>query len=201
MGIPKEKSNGIFTYKDYCSWPDDERWELIEGTAYDMSPAPVRKHQKISSILHTIINNYLSGKPCESYAAPFDVLFPASKDQLTDEITTVVQPDISVICDKSILTDAGCTGAPDMLIEILSPSTAKKDMDEKYHLYEKHGVKEYWVVDPGSEYIRIFIPDENKKYGPGKLYSLTDKSAPETTAESLLLKGFSIDFKELFRDE
>ena len=200
MGIPKEIKE-IFTYEDYCSWPDDERWELIEGIPYDMSPAPVRKHQKISRILSTAIDTFLSGKSCEMYSAPFDVLLPAANDQPVSEIQTVVQPDISVICDKSKLTDAGCTGAPDLIVEILSPSTAKKDMDEKFHLYEKHGVREYWVVDPGSEYIRVFVPDENKKYGQGELFSLTDKSSSGTIAGSAVLEGFGIALSDLFGEE
>lgn len=121
MGIPLRKTDKCYTYGEYKHWPEDERWELIEGVAWNMSPAPSRKHQKLSILLSTRISNYLEGKDCEIYYAPFDVLLPDLVEQKEDDVTTVVQPDISVICEKNKLTDKGCTGAPDWIIKILSP--------------------------------------------------------------------------------
>jgi len=142
MGLELKKTDHKFTYKDYCSWPDDERWELIDGVAYDMSPAPTSRHQRISMIISTNISNWLKGKECEIFSAPFDVLLPAFPLKNEGEIDTIVQPDISVICDPSKIVERGCLGTPDLIVEILSPSTSKKDLNEKFQLYEKHGVKE-----------------------------------------------------------
>ena len=203
MGIPKKKNDNKFTYKDYCSWPEDERWELIDGEAYDMSPAPSRKHQKISGILYSKIYDFLKGNNCEIYAAPFDVFLPNYIDQDTDDIFNVVQPDLSVICNPIKLIDKGCYGAPDLIIEILSPSTSKKDLNEKFQLYEKHGVQEYWIIDPGNKYIQVFhLQSEGKnsgKYDEGILIPPANwREDKNTTAESVVLEGFTVDVKELF---
>ena len=193
MGIPK-KAEYKFTYQDYCSWPDDERWELIDGIAYDMSPAPIRKHQGILSVVHANFYNYFDGKPCKVYSSPFDVFFPEQQDQHMETVTTVVQPDLSVICDKGKLINKGCFGAPDITVEILSPSTGKKDLDEKFHLYENSGVREYWVIDPGSNYIRIFTLNNDNKYGNGILTENTG------TASSIIYPDLRVDLEELFKD-
>ena len=203
MGLKKEKSDHTFTYKNYCSWPDDERWELIDGVAYDMCAAPTRKHQELSFELAVLIGGYLKGKGCKAYTAPFDVFLPGYIDQDTDNITTVVQPDLSVICNPVKLIDKGCLGAPDLIIEILSPSTSKKDLNEKFQLYEKHGVKEYWIVDPGNKYIQVFHllteGTNTGKYDDGTLVPPANWRADKNTiAESVVLKGFTVDVKELF---
>lgn len=142
MAIPERKHDEHYTYRDLLSWPEDQRWELIDGVAYDMTPAPIRRHQEILGDLHLQIGNFLIGKPCRVYMAPFDVLIP-KHDEGEEEIDTVVQPDIAVVCDRSKLTERGCKGAPDLVIEILSPSTAEKDTLTKLKLYERAGVKEY----------------------------------------------------------
>ena len=193
MGIPK-KAEYKFTYQDYCSWPDDERWEIINGIAYDMSPAPARRHQRILVKLISVFIKYLDGKPCELYPAPFDVFFPVQQDQDKNTVTTVVQPDLSIICDKNKLIDQGCFGSPDLVVEILSPSTSKKDLDEKFHLYENHGVKEYWVVDPGSRYVRIFTLSNEKKYEDGILIESIG------TASSIIYPELHVDLEALFKD-
>ncbi len=203
MGLEKIKSDQKFTYKEYCSWPDDERWELIDGVAYDMCAAPIRKHQELSFELAGLIREYLKGKDCQAYTAPFDVFFPDYIDQDTDDISTVVQPDLSVICNPVKLIDKGCYGAPDLIIEILSPSTSKKDLNEKFQLYEKYGVKEYWIVDPGNKYIQVFhllTEDKNSgKYDDGALVPPANwREDKNTIAESVVLKGFKVDVKELF---
>lgn len=138
-----------FTYGDYRLWAGDERWELIDGQAYLMSPAPSRRHQKALMGLALQIGNALEESPCEVYPAPFDVRLP-ERDEVNDEVRTVVQPDLVVVCDPAKLDDAGCRGAPDWVIEILSPATTARDRVEKRDLYEKHGVGEYWVLDPNS---------------------------------------------------
>lgn len=203
MGLKKKESDHKFTYKEYCSWPNDERWELIDGAAYDMSPAPSSRHQSISSILHNSLFNFLKNKPCKTFAAPFDVMLPEFPMGNENEIDTIVQPDISVICDSSKIIEKGCLGAPDLIIEILSPSTSKKDLNEKFQLYEKHGVKEYWIVDPGNKYIRVFqlLTDNKKvqKYDDGTLTPPANwREDKNTIAESVVLKGFQVNISGLF---
>lgn len=144
-----------YTYADYLTWRFNERVELIKGWLYKMSPAPRRYHQKIEGVIFNKIFNYLEKKACEVYQSPFDVRLKKNKGQ-DDEIDTVVQPDICIICDLEKLDDAGCLGAPDLIVEVLSVSTAKKDYNEKFNLYEENDVKEYWIADPANKSIEIF---------------------------------------------
>ena len=136
-----------YTYGDYLTWCDEERWELIDGVPYNMTPAPSRAHQGISVELARQMANYLVGKTCRIYTAPFDVRLPKGEEK-DERIKTVVQPDLLVVCDESKLDDRGCKGAPDLIVEILSPHTAVKDMKTKRDLYERVGVEEYWLIDP-----------------------------------------------------
>ncbi len=202
VGLPIKKADHKFTYVDYSSWPDDERWELIDGVAYNMSPAPTSTHQDISSFLAGELYLILKNRPCKVFSSPFDIYFPEYPDQDFNSIDTIVQPDISVICSAKKIIKKGCLGAPDLIIEILSPSTAKKDMHEKFHLYEKQGVKEYWIVDPGNTYIRIFhLQVEGKDaglYDDGTLVPPSDWREENSIAESAVLDGFKIDTRELF---
>lgn len=195
MGEPALKNDRIYTYGDYKTWPEDERWELIDGTAWNMSPAPNRFHQKYSIKLTQQIMNFLEDHPCEVYAAPFDVLLPDREDQEEDDIVTVVQPDISVICDKNKLTFKGCTGAPDWIIEILSPFTSRKDLSIKFELYRRHGVREYWVVDPGNRYVHVYVLDYNGNYPEDPTVYLHDAAVPCTVIE-----GLSIDLTRVFAE-
>ena len=203
QAVPELKGDHKFTYSEYCSWPDDERWELIDGIAYDMSPAPSSKHQRISFNLSTQIGIFLKNKIYDAFSAPFDVMLPTSPIENNDKIDTIVQPDISVICDPSKIIEKGCLGAPDLIIEILSPSTSKKDLNEKFQLYEKHGVREYWVVDPGNKYIQVFhlITADKKvgKYDEGTLIPPANwREDKNIFAESVVLEGLCVDVKELF---
>lgn len=134
--------NKRYTVADYMSWRFKERVELIRGMIFKMSPAPSRRHQAISRELLIEIGLHLRGSNCQVFDAPFDVQLSRNDE------TTIVQPDISVICDEAKLTDQGCTGAPDWIIEILSPGNATKEKKEKFELYEENGVREYWLVDP-----------------------------------------------------
>lgn len=140
-----------YTYADYIKWDDDTRWELINGIPYKIS-APSRQHQEISIRLSSALFNFLKGKHCKVYSAPFDVRL--NPDTLDD---TVVQPDIVVICDHSKLDDAGCKGVPDMVIEILSPSTSRYDRTTKFNRYREAGVREYWIVDPETKTLAVHI--------------------------------------------
>lgn len=171
---PEAASKETFTYGDYLTWHDDERWELIDGVPYNMSPAPSRSHQKISGEIFKQIAVYLTGKTCEVYAAPFDVRLPKSNEE--DElIETVVQPDIVVVCDPHKLDERGCKGAPDWVVEILSPHTAVKDMRIKLDLYERVGVREYWLVDPGYKMVHIFESGGDGRYGRPGVYAAGDQ--------------------------
>lgn len=168
MGFALLKGEEYYTYRDYLSWPDDIRAELIDGVIYDMA-APLRVHQKISGELFRQIANFLADKSCEVYHAPFDVRLPEA-DEADDDISTVVQPDISVICDPEKLDERGCRGAPDFIAEIISPSTAAHDQIRKLSLYEKHGVKEYWIIDPTYKLLIIRTLKENGTYGIPMIY-------------------------------
>ena len=166
--------NKRYTYADYLTWLDDKRRELYDGFIKLMTPAPSRKHQKISTKFTRIIDNFLSGRDCEIYHAPFDVrLYNGSKKD--EKIDTVVQPDISVICDLSKLDEKGCLGAPDFIIEIVSPGNSKKDVKDKFEIYQKHGVREYWIVNPNDENVSVFVLDEDGKFQLKGMFAGDDK--------------------------
>ena len=192
-GCTAIKKGTNFTYGNYVNWPEDERWELIEGYAYNMSPAPSRRHQKISRDLGVQIANFLTDKSCELYFAPFDVRLPEA-DEKDEDVETVVQPDVVVICDKNKLDEKGCHGAPDLIIEILSPFTAPKDMKIKLSLYEKHGVKEYWIVQPTDNIILVFKLSKNKKYGKPEVFTEEDK------IKTAILEGLEIALDKVFQE-
>lgn len=147
-----------YTYGDYAQWTGDERWELLDGEALAMSPAPKRLHQEVVGEVFWQIKNALRSKPCRVFVAPFDVRLPQGSEE-DDKIETVVQPDISVICDRAKLDEAGCRGAPDWIIEVLSAGTAGRDQVRKLELYERHGVGEYWIVDPVEQTLSVYRLD------------------------------------------
>ena len=193
MSEPAPQESGRYTYGEYCRWPDEERWELIDGVPYDMSPAPSRTHQEILGELHLQIAPFLRDKGCAVYLAPFDVRLPDNDAQPDSEVPTVVQPDITVICDDGKLDEAGCRGAPDWVIEILSPSTAPKDLREKLLLYERHGVREYWVVHPRENVIEVFRRSDAGAYGRPEAYG------PEARIPVSVLHGLEIEAETVFR--
>ncbi|TAE27340.1 MAG: Uma2 family endonuclease [Cytophagales bacterium] len=164
---------GTYTYADYLKWRFDEQVELIKGKIYLMSPAPKRMHQSASKRLSSILFNYFEEKRCEVYDAPFDVRLPIPNPKKSGQIHTVVQPDICVICDLSKLDDDGCLGAPDLIVEITSPRTAKKDFNEKFLLYEEAGVREYWIVQPKEKAINVYVL-ENGEYQLVDVYESGD---------------------------
>lgn len=174
MGIPAKQPEQRFNYENYQSWPVNERWELIDGIAYDMSPAPSMYHQRILMNLSGEVYIFLKDKPCKSFSAPFDVRF--SEDYEDEKnITTIVQPDFSIICDTSKLDEKGCKGAPDFVAEILSPATAAKDMKQKRFLYEKYGVKEYWIFHPVNRVVEAFYLNDKGIYDAPVVYSQDEK--------------------------
>jgi len=158
MPLPKEKER--FTYRDYLTWPDEERWELIDGIAYDMSPAPNIKHQNIALNFSRILANALQGNPCVPFIAPTDV-YLSEHD--------VVQPDIFVVCDKTKITEKNIQGAPDLVIEILSPHTSKKDRWDKKRLYEKYGVREYILIEPEARYVERYLLGTDGRFDTGEI--------------------------------
>jgi Uma2 family endonuclease len=154
--------NKTYTYADYLTWQLNERLELIKGWIYKMSPAPRRVHQKIETTLSSRLWNFFENQKCDVYHSPFDVRLIKNIGQSDQEITTVVQPDISIICDLEKLDDRGCEGAPDLIVEVLSPSTMKKDYYEKFNLYQENGVREYWLVNPEGRSMQIFYLENNE---------------------------------------
>jgi Uma2 family endonuclease len=193
MGDPERAPGERFTYGQYATWPDEERWELIDGQAWAMSPAPLTSHQEISARLFNQIYNFLRDKPCRAFAAPFDVLLPQGQES-DEETDTVVQPDISVFCDRAKISRRGARGAPDWVIEILSARTAKKDFEAKFHLYQRHGVREYWIVDPDSAAIHAWLLGADGAFGVETIYE------DGATAPSSVLSGLVIDTRPLFAD-
>ena len=181
-----------YTYSDYLKWKFEEQVELIRGKISKMSPAPAPRHQQISISLASEIYNFLKRKLCKVFTAPFDVRLPVKNKKKDNEITTVVQPDICVICDETKIDSRGCLGAPDLLIEILSPGNTEKEVKLKFELYEEAGVKEYWIVYPAEENIAVFILNENGRYDGAKIYAGNDP------IKSLAVKGLIIQPADIF---
>ena len=166
-----------FSYGDYRRWPDDERWELIDGEAYAMA-APGLTHQAVVGELFREIANYLIDKPCRPFIAPFDVRLPR-RQEADNDVTTVLQPDISVICDPDKLDERGCRGAPDWVIEVLSPSTAAKDQIQKLAVYERAGVEEVWLVHPTDRVVTIYSLNAERCYGKPAIHETTGTLATD----------------------
>lgn len=158
--VPAQKKDRKYTVQDYMSWPDDERWEIIDGEAYCMSPAPNIRHQNIVGNFYTRLKTHPANR-CYTAIAPTDVVF--------DDFN-VVQPDVFLVCDKKKMTDANIQGAPDLIIEVISPSTELKDKREKKRLYERSGVKEYILANPESGYVERFVL-ENGRYGAPDIFN------------------------------
>lgn len=182
-----------YTYADYLKWEFDERLELIKGRIFKMSPAPGRSHQELSLEIARQFANYLKDKSCKAYAAPFDVRL-SRRSKADQEILTVVQPDICVICDLSKLDERGCLGAPDIVVEILSPGNNKKELRNKYEVYEETGVKEYWIVSPQDKTFLKYTLSGEGKFTASRLMTTGDEvSTP-------ILPGFVMDLEEVFRE-
>jgi len=171
------------TWTEYRTWPDDERWEIIDGVAYNMSPAPSTRHQAIVGNLFAYLHRHLAGKGCRPFMAPTDVRISE---------TDVVQPDILVVCDPARITPSHIEGAPDLVMEVLSPGTSAKDLREKKWLYQRSGVREYWVVDPLELYVQRFLLTRDGRYGEAEVFG------PQEVVPSVVLEGLTVDLREVF---
>lgn len=184
--------DGTYTYADYLLWQFEERLELIKGKIFKMSPAPNTRHQKISGKLHWEMMAFFKNHYCQIFYAPFDVRFPRLDSKVTDQkIYTVVQPGLCVICDESKLDDRGCLGAPDLMVEILSPGNSKKEKDNKFDLYQENGVREYWLVEPADNTLYAYVLNEHGAYIG--LKPATDKF------RSVIFPDLEIDLTEVFK--
>lgn len=188
MPLPAENR---YTYADVLAWDESERIELIYGDVFMMSPPPKRIHQEVSGEIFAHLHDYLRGKKCRVYHAPFSVrLFEQAGDSPYD-VDTMVEPDISVVCDPEKLDDAGCRGAPDLIVEILSPSTQRHDRLTKYSLYQRAGVREYWIIDPDARVVSVYTLEEGA-YHAAAVYS-NGAAVPVG-----VLEGCSIDLSTVF---
>ena len=184
--------NKTYTYADYLTWQFKEKLELIKGKIFKMSPAPSTTHQKASGNLHGLIWNKFKGNQCNLFAAPFDVrLIDKKKSTLDQDIFTVVQPDLCVICDETKIDERGAIGAPDLVIEILSPGNSNKEMKYKFDLYEEAGVLEYWIVNPADKTVFIYVLKENQFIGMHPLIE-------EDTMQSRLFPDLDFQLAEIF---
>ena len=182
-----------YTYADYLTWRLDEFVELIRGRVRRMSPAPRVRHQSVSFRLNTLIGIALQGGSCQGFAAPFDVRLVKTSPDGDAQIRTVVQPDLCVICDPAKLDEFGCVGAPDWIIEILSPGNVAHDSKTKFDLYEENGVREYWMVDPGLKNIMVYVLENDQYQLQGEFY----QPGPIPVAT---LPGMALEWAEVFEN-
>jgi len=183
-----------YSYADYLNWHFKERLELIKGKIFKMSPAPNRFHQELSIKLSFEFISHFKGKSCKVYTAPFDVRLPI-KNESKDKLTyTVLQPDLCIICDLDKLDDRGCVGAPDLVVEILSPSNSKLEMDNKFDVYQESGVKEYWVIYPVERWVCVYFPNEKGEFVSKKPFLEHEK------LKSTVFPDMEIDLVEVFKD-
>ena len=180
-----------YRYEDYLKFDMDYMVELIKGRIFKMSPSPNSFHQEIAGELYLYFGNYLKGKDCKVYIAPFDVVLPIQNKKNKLKNNTVIQPDLVILCDKSMIDKAGCFGVPDLLIEILSPHTKKKDIKYKFDLYEEVGVGEYWVVMPEQNILQVFLHEDDK-------YQLRGSYTEEDTISPTLFPDLLVDLSEVF---
>ena len=181
---------GRYSYADYLSWDIEEMVELIKGKVFRQIAAPRTNHQKVSFTIAGKLYDFLKGKKCQGFTAPFDVRLP-SLSKKNEDIFTVVQPDICVVCDPEKLDKAGCVGAPDLIMEILSPGNKKKELQDKYEVYEESVVKEYWVIHPEEQMLMKYTLTDGK-YVASKLFASGEVVA------SACLEGFQLDLEEVF---
>ena len=181
-----------YTYADYLKWNFEERLELIKGKIYKMSPAPTSLHQQVCTRLTGEVYSILKGNPCQLFAAPFDVRLPVQNKKRPSQIDTVVQPDLCVVCDENKIDERGCIGPPDLLVEVLSKRTGKKDRTTKLRLYEEAGVREYWIVSPKRATAEVFVLNEEGTYSDAKVYAEKD------IIKSNTIPGLTINLTDIF---
>lgn len=190
MPLPAKQER--FTFADVLAWDEGERIEIINGEAFMMA-TPSSRHQEVSGELFRQLANFLEGKQCKVYPAPFGVrLFEQAGDR-PEDVDTMVEPDISVVCDRSKIDRHGCKGAPDLIIEILSPSTRRHDRLVKLNLYQRAGVREYWMVDPDNESVQVFTLD-------GDALKIREDYGCEDVAKVNVLDGCFIELSKVFSE-
>jgi Uma2 family endonuclease len=185
--------NKRYTYADYLTWRFDELVELIKGKVWRMSPAPLRTHQEVAGNLFALVKPALRGSTCRAYVAPFDVRLTKTTPNGDAAVETVVQPDICIVCDPSKLDKRGCLGAPDWIIEILSPGNMSHDTKTKFDLYEENGVREYWMVTPGLKNIIVYLLVDGQ-------YQLQGEYAEPGAVPVHTLPGLTLDWDEVFEN-
>ena len=184
--------NQVYTYADYFKWQFEERVELIKGKIFKMSPAPNFDHQVLAGEIYGTIRDFLRKQPCKVFIAPFDVRLPRKSIE-DDAIYTVLQPDVCVVCDPSKFDKNGCIGAPDIVVEILSPGNNEKEMKNKFDIYEESGVKEYWIVSPQDKTFLVNILTNGH-------YVTSRPMVSGDVVTTAVLPGFTMDLKELFEN-
>lgn len=180
-GTSALKHDGRYTLNDWRSWPTDERWELIDGIAYGMSPAPRVSHQEKAGDLFGELRSFLHGKPCKPFMAPLDVFLEENE---REDGGMVVEPDVMVVCDHAKIAEDGIHGAPDFVAEVLSESTANKDFGVKKELYERLGVREYWIIHPDTGSVFQYVRD-------GALFEPVREHRRGVPVQSSIFPGFS----------
>jgi Uma2 family endonuclease len=189
--------DGTYSYADYLTWRFEQSVELIKGKIFKMSPAPSSRHQRISrEFLRCFLFRFDKNSPCQLFSAPFDVrlLDKKKSSKANAEVYTVVQPDICVICDKAKLDERGCIGAPDLIIEILSPGNSKKEMKTKYALYEECGVQEYWIVFPSEHVLQQYVLNEQGRY------ELKNSFTEDEVFNAHIFPELQIDLADIFEE-
>lgn len=180
-----------YTYADYLQWKIKERLELIRGRIFKLS-APNTKHQLVAGQLYVQLRTFADAGPCYVFIAPFDVRLPIQRNDPDHKIKTVVQPDLCVVCDESKIDRKGCCGAPDLVVEILSPGNSRHEVRTKYNLYQEAGVPEYWLINPEEENLVQYVLDDKGKYVHGKMLAAGD------TVTSHALHGFTMEVAAFF---
>lgn len=180
-----------YSYRDYLTWQFSDMVELIRGRIQKMSPAPLTRHQVIAGRIFSDLERHLRRKPCQVFIAPFDVRLPKKSETSDEEILTVVQPDVCIVCDETKIDRRGCLGVPDMVVEVLSPGNTAYDTQDKYRLYEEFGVQEYWIVSPGDENVIVYHLQDGK-------YALYAEYAEPGDIPVATLPGFSLQWTEIF---
>lgn len=186
--MAKPDNKGTYSFQDWLTW--EGSWELINGRAFNISPVPTSSHQFIVGELHFSLRTFFQNRKCFVFIAPFDVYF--SENEQYDLPDQVVQPDLSVVCSKDQISKNGCHGAPSLIIEVLSPSTALKDFNEKFNLYQKYGVNEYWIVDPGNQTVHVYTLEDGS-YQTRHLYT------EQETIQSVIYPELVIPMDSLFK--
>ncbi|HMP31670.1 MAG TPA: Uma2 family endonuclease [Saprospiraceae bacterium] len=180
-----------YTYGDYLKFDIDEMVEIIKGKIFKMSPAPKISHQKVSGVIHALFFNFVKNKNCQVFHAPTDVVFPIPNKK-KESATTVLQPDLFIICDPNKILEDCIFGAPDLIVEILSPHTRKKDLQIKYEVYEEAAVREYWIVMPEERLIEVFVLEDGR-------YQRIQTYTEEDVLNSVIFSDLSLSMEEVFK--